>query len=228
MIYLNSGGEMSRIARVVVPNYFYHITQRGNNRQEIFIKDDDRRKYLLWMNEYKRKSNVEIFSYCLMNNHVHFIGRPLMKDSLAKLFHIVQVRYAQYFNKSHGNNGHLWQSRYYSCILDEKHFAAAVRYVERNPVRAGIVDQPWRWPWSSAAHHIGAGKSILELENIRNFIPEDRWQDFLSEPDRSGDLQSIRKLTQSGRVWGSEEYIEKLERIIGMKLTEPSMGRPKK
>jgi len=126
---------MPRTTRVVVPNYPYHITQRGNYRQKIFENEENRFKYLNWINEYSKKYNLTLLAYRLGEEH-----------SLAKVFSIVHLRYSQYFNKKSGSTGHLWQGRYYSCLLDELHLMAAMRYVEKNPVRERLGSGDGRAP----------------------------------------------------------------------------------
>jgi len=157
---------MPRTARVVVPNYIYHITQRGNYRQNIFQDDEDRLRYLSWIDEYSKKYNLSLFAYCLMDNHVHFITIPRKEESLVKVFSITHMRYSQYFNKKKNTSCHLWQGRFYSCVLDEPHLLVALRYVEKNPVRAGIVEKAWQWKWSSAAAHISRSTGAIYLEEI--------------------------------------------------------------
>ena len=146
---------MPRLARIVIPDIAHHITQRGNYRQNIFDREDNYQKYCNWINEYTKEHNVDILGYCLMSNHVHFIAIPKRENSLAKLFNTVHMRYSQYFNRERGLKGHLWQGRFYSCILDDVHLYRAIRYVENNPIRAKIVKEAWRYKWSSAADHVG-------------------------------------------------------------------------
>ena len=116
-----------------------------------------------------------------MDNHVHFIVIPRKEDSLAKVFSISHMRYSQYFNKKRSASGHLWQGRFYSCVMDENYLLTALRYVERNPVRAGIVRKPWRWKWSSAGEHSGLEKRIIQLENITTLIDttKDEWKEYI-------------------------------------------------
>ena len=162
---------MPRTARIVIPNLPYHITQRGNYGHSVFSDDSDRKKYLSWINEYSNKYNLSIYAYCLMDNHIHFIGTPRDEDSLAKVFSTAHMRYSQYLNKKRKVKGHLWQGRFYSVVLDEPHLAASVRYVERNPVRIKIVKKAWQWKWSSALAHtrICSAKDII-CPNLLNKI----------------------------------------------------------
>ena len=161
---------MQRTARLVVPIYIYHITQRGNQRQNIFQDDEDRLRYLSWIPVCRqagmstaRNIIYHWFAYCLMDNYVHFIAIPRKEESLAKVFSITHMRYSQYFNnnKKKNTSGHLWQGRFYSCVLDKPHLLVALRYMEKNPVRAGIVEKAWQWKWSSATAHINRSTGTI-------------------------------------------------------------------
>jgi putative transposase len=161
---------MPRIARVVVPDHPYHVTQRGNGRQPIFLDDADRLCYLSWINDYSLKHHLSLLAYCLMENHVHFIVLPGKEDALAKTFSIAHMRYAQYFNRKRKGSGHLWQGRFFSYVLDETYLMAAMRYVERNPVRAKMVEKPWQWEWSSAAAHVGRSDGKVNLRALNTGV----------------------------------------------------------
>ena len=221
---------MPRTARIVVPNLPYHITQRGNYRQDIFQDNEDRLSYLSWINDYSKKYKLSIFAYCLMDNHVHFIAIPREEDSLAKVFSISHMRYSQYFNKKKKASGHLWQGRFYSCVLDEDYLVAALRYVERNPVRAGIVRKPWRWKWSSAGVHVGQGDGVINLENITTLIDTtaEEWKEYIDLDENEEEVENIRKHTLLGRPLGTKDFIAKLGKRIGMVLSVLPRGRPKK
>ena len=112
----------------------YHITQRGNNKQDIFFVDDDREIYLQFLAEESSKYGLEVLGYCLMTNHIHLIAVPKDSESLAKVVGKTHFRYTQYINRMHERSGHLWQNRFHSCPLDKRHFWLALRYVESNPV----------------------------------------------------------------------------------------------
>lgn len=145
---------MPRIARVVAKNYPHHVTQRGNYKQPVFEDEQNYELYLQWLEQYSQKNHLDIWAYCLMKNYVHFVCVPRKDDALAKTFNMLHMRYSQYFNKKNNRTGHLWQGRFYSCILDERHVYAAVRYIENNPVRAGLVKQSEDYRWSSAKAHV--------------------------------------------------------------------------
>ncbi|MEA3489430.1 MAG: transposase [Candidatus Omnitrophota bacterium] len=218
---------MARIARVVAVGFPYHITQRGNYKQNVFLSDEDRYKYLKWLKEYSRHYKTEILAYCLMNNHVHFIAIPHQETSLARTFNIAHMRYSQYFNKKIEAAGHLWQGRFYSCILDEKHLYSAIRYVERNPVRSGLVEKPWDWKWSSAAIHMGKGSDNFGLGKVERFIDVGDWKEYLSELDDKDAITLIRRHTKTGRPLGNSDFIEKLEKMSGRILKLKKAGRQK-
>ena len=152
---------MPRISRAVIEGLPYHITQRGNRRADIFFDDADREKYLEWLSEYSNKHDLKILAYCLMTNHIHLVVVPKYTNSLSKVMRPLHMRYAQYINHKKDWVGHLWQGRFFSSVLDESYLLTAVRYVEQNPVRAGIVSIAEDYKWSSAASHCGTAKSNI-------------------------------------------------------------------
>jgi len=222
---------MPRIARVVAVGLPHHITQRGNYRQDVFLNADDRRQYLIWIREYSMKYGLSILAYCLMNNHIHFIATPNQPDSLARTFNSAHMRYSQHFNSKLKQRGHLWQGRFYSCVLDESHLMLAARYIERNPVRAGLVEKPWQWPWSSAITHAdGKRSSSIELEDLFGIIGMSYglWKEYIDSAEEKNFLQRIRKYTFTGRPLGKTDFIERLETKFGRRLCAPPIGRPRK
>jgi len=222
---------MPRIARLVVPGYPHHITQRGNYRQIVFNDDADRQEYLELIAFYSRKFHLTILSYCIMNNHVHFIVIPKNEDSLASTFRIAHTRYSQYHNKKIQANGHLWQGRFYSCVLDDRHLIATARYVERNPVRAKIVKSPADYSWSSARSHIGISHNgIIDASELFKHveIKQEDWDEFIGESDEPDEVAVIRKYTMTGRPLGGAAFIQKLEKVFDKKLHALSVGRPRK
>ena len=137
---------MPRFARVVIPLCPHHITQRGNERRDIFFTPVDREVYLGLLQQYAEHHSVAVLGYCLMTNHVHLVLIPAHASSLAKLLREAQMRYSQYRHAVERGNGHLWQSRYYSCPVEPDRLGALMRYVELNPVRAGLVREAYLYP----------------------------------------------------------------------------------
>jgi putative transposase len=217
---------MARIARAVVPGVPHHITQRGNFRQVVFEIAEDRRKYLEWLAEYAQRYGVEFWAYCLMSNHVHFIAVPQQADSLARTFNQAHMRYAQYVNRRSLRAGHLWQGRFFSCALDEQHAYRAVRYVELNPVRAGLVVRPWEYAWSSArCHGLGEADALVGGANRFHRSIGD-WQAYLAEGEGAAWGTTLCRATLAGRPLGTDEFVARVGRLLGRALSARPRGRP--
>jgi REP element-mobilizing transposase RayT len=130
---------MPRAARIVIAGVAHHITQRGNNRQDVFFVEDDRRVYLDLLHAQCQRYGFSVTGYCLMTNHVHIIGIPQTEDALAKAIGRTHFFYTQYINKMYNRSGHLWQNRFYSCPMDDAHALQAMCYVELNPLLASMA-----------------------------------------------------------------------------------------
>ncbi len=222
---------MPRVARTVIPNCPHHITQRGNNRQDVFFVDDDRRQYLEFLQQRCEIDGVEVLGYCLMANHVHLVAVPRSEDGLARAVGRTHFLYTQYVNRMHGRSGHLWQNRFYSCTPDEPHLWTALRYVERNPVRARLFRRPWRWPWSSAAAHVAErpdASGLLDLETWFSECSPERWRQELAESVDDAAVGRLHRCTHSGRPLASDNWISKLEQKLGRRLRALPVGRPRK
>ena len=217
---------MPRIARAIAVGYPHHITQRANYRQTVFEEAEDYAHYLELVTRYSRKYELEIWAYCLMPNHVHIIGVPRADTSLSSVFRNVNMLYSQFFNRKANNVGHLWQGRFYSCALDERYLYAAIRYVEINPVRAGLVTSAADYPWSSAKSHItGTPDPVLSgSSSFEETIPD--WKEFLLEPPDTDAQDSLRKSTKTGRPCGSNDFVAHLEDQLGRRFAVLPPGRP--
>ena len=216
---------MVRIARVVVPNLPHHVTHRGNRRQDVFFGRSDRRLYLSWLRENSERYGLEVWSYCLMTNHVHLIAVPRAEDSLARAIGRTHGRYAQRQNRRNDWSGHLWANRFYSTPLDEGHLWTAVRYVELNPVRAGLAVHPTDYEWSSAACHAGLRRDDF-LAPSRPFPGHvEEWAEWLCQPLRDEQFDALRKNTMTGRPTGSEEFVAMLEARLERSLRAQKTGR---
>jgi putative transposase len=223
--------EMGRRARVVLPGQAHHITQRGNQRQNVFLSDSDRRMYLRLLRDHARRAELWILGYCLMTNHVHLVAIPERADSLAKGLGRTHNDYARWLHVGQGQTGHLWQNRFFSCPLDQTHLAEALRYVETNPVRAGLVENVWTWEWSSAPARIG-GRDPHNLIHTTAFGGEyggEDWKRVLEAGWSEAALwKRIREATQTGRPFGTEAFLDAAEREIGHSLRPAKRGpKPK-
>jgi putative transposase len=207
----------------VVPGFPHHITQRGGRRQQTFFDRADYRAYIDLLAARKADVGVDIWAYCLMPNHVHLIAVPNHEDSFGNLFRTVHRQYALQTNAVHDWRGHLWQERFHSFVMDEPHLLAALRYVELNPVRAGLCTNAGDWPWSSARAHLYflSDKLVSPSPACRQIGD---WQEFLAQHDAPDVVDQLRAHTRTGRPAGEEHFIEKLESITGKRLKAQRPG----
>ena len=221
---------MPRIARIVIPGIPHHVVQRGNNRQDVFFVDDDWVHYLALLKEESERFGVEVMGYCLMTNHIHVIATPFGEDALAKAVGRTHYRYTQYINRFHGRSGHLWQNRFDSCALDEGHFWSALRYVERNPVRARMVKGATAYRWSSAdAHVTGADRSgLLDMAGWARHMEGGEWGELLRQRVEKEETATLRTCTHRGWPLGTNRFVAKFERMLGRRLRPSPLGRPRK
>ena len=221
---------MPRRARIIVPGVVHHVTQRGNNRQQVFYSDDDRRLYLDLLTRYAIRYGTQIAGYCLMTNHVHLLVVPAHENSLARTFGQTHAEYALALNLSEKRSGHLWQNRFFSCPLDAAHLENALRYVELNPIRAGLTVMPWDWPWSSAKAHSQkhANDAVLDRSGRLDGWDYAGWREGLRSGISQTECDSIRRATHTGEPLGSREFLRQLERQAGRRLQVLARGRPPK
>ncbi len=221
---------MPRLARVVAVGLPHHITQRGNYRQRVFCSESDRITYLGLISEYCKPARLRLIGYCLMTNHVHLIAVPEREDSLARGLGQAHCRYAHCVNARQRSTGHLWQNRFYSTVMDEAHLLSAMRYVERNPVRAGMVADAAEYHWSSAiAHLTGLDETgSLDLPYWAARVSREEWRGELGVPEEPEELAAIRTQTTTGRPLGSKDFVAELGRKMRRVLEPRAVGRPRK
>ena len=214
---------MPKFARLVVPGYPHHVTQRGIRRQRTFFSDADYGAYLELVREHKEIAGVDILAYCLMPNHVHIIAVPKNSRSLARLFGPAHHRYAQRVNATNDWRGHLWQQRFYSVVMDESHTLAAMKYVEMNPVRAGLCKRADEWRWSSVHANLGErDNEIVDGSEVRQVITD--WNEFLTGGEDSKFVTSLRTQTSTGRPTGDDGFIRCLEQKTGRRIRRYKPG----
>ena len=214
---------MARLPRLVVPGYPHHVTQRGNRRQNTFFGADDYREYIANIATAKADSGTGIWAWCLMPNHVHLIVVPERLDSLSALFAQSHRKYTRYINFRHGWRGHLWQERFHSCVMDELHLLAAVRYIEMNPVAAGLCQQPEDWPWSSSrAHLAGRDDSLVSVAPMLQRISD--WRRYLQTSGTESTLDNLHEHSRTGRPLGDDRFIEQLEQLTRRPLKRRRPG----
>ena len=214
---------MARIARVVVPRYPHHVTQRGCRRQQTFFNDGDYKHYLDLLQSTKASAGVEVWAYCLMPNHVHLIVVPETEQGLSRFLGPAHWQFALDINRRMGWKGHLWQERFHSFAMDEPHLYAAVRYVELNPVRTGLCTLAREWRWSSARAHLsGEDACLVSVQPMLERV--DNWADYLSCQNSVVSDDSIRKHGQTGRPAGDDDFIGTVETIVRRRLKKQKPG----
>jgi len=216
---------MARIGRIVVPGLPHHVVQRGVRSMDIFRDDDDRNMYLGLLSEFAARHGLQFWAWCLMTNHVHLVVVPSAEDSLALGIGQAHKLYAQRVNRRENARGHLFQERFYSYPIQlDRHFLAVVRYVELNPVTAGIVSRAEEHNWSSAGKHVsGLEDRLIEHDPLNAMVA--RWDLFLADGvDSARERARIDRHLRTGRPFGEEAWVERLEAATGRKLTARRYG----
>jgi putative transposase len=219
---------MARLARSTLVGYPHHVTQRGNYDQDVFEEAIDFQSYLMMLQDCAIRYSIDIWAFCLMRNHVHFVCVPKAEGALSHGFNTLHMKYAQYFHAKKGLTGHLWRGRFLSCILDEKSMLEEVRFIENDPVRAGLVLRAQNYAWSSARHHVYGGSSSIITENcsLRSTVKD--WTAYLTEVGDKLILNRTWQSLKTGRPSGDLGFVHLLEEIIGKQLVPRPRGRPKK
>ncbi|HEX8262650.1 MAG TPA: transposase [Allosphingosinicella sp.] len=208
---------MPRSARLTVPGLPHHVTHRGNRRQRTFFTEADHRLYVRYLAAACAATGTAVWAWCLMPNHVHLVLVPSAEGGLSAVLHRTQGRYTRAINAREKWDGQLWQGRFASFLMDERHLLACARYVELNPVRAGLVARAADWPWSSARTHLGgAADPLTDPAPLLGRWPD--WASVLDSGDDARSLQAIREHERSGRPLGSKAFLERLERATGRTL----------
>jgi putative transposase len=219
-----------------VPNIPLHIIQRGNNRQACFFTDDDYLFYLSWLKKYAKSAECSIHAYVLMTNHVHILLTPKQSNSAGTLMRGLGQRYVQYVNRTYKRSGTLWEGRFRSSIIQQQEYLfSCQRYIEMNPVRAGIVKHPGEYRWSSYQIN-GQGKesdllshhalylSLGQTDAERQAVYRELFR-YELEPE---EIDKIRKATNGNYALGNKQFKEEISKIVGRRVTPGKAGRPRK
>lgn len=183
--------------------------------------------YIRLLSDWSARKGVEIWAYCLMPNHVHLIATPQSEDGLAAAIGEAHRRYTRAVNFAQGWRGYLWQGRFASVVLDGPHLLSAVRYVEQNPVRAGLCRVAWEYAWSSAAAHVNGRKDqLVKIEGLRGLVPD--WREYVQCQCSRAELEALRRHERTGRPLGSDNFVQGLEIRLARALFPKKSGpKPK-
>lgn len=217
---------MARLARLVVPDIPHHVTQRGNRRQPVFFGGADHKLYLALLRDWCAKAGTRIWAWCLMPNHVHLILVPSHEDGLRAALGEAHRRYTRHVNFREGWRGHLWQSRFASFPMDENWLIACARYVELNPVRAGLAARPEDWRWSSARAHLGlADDGVTEPAPLLDRCGD--WRTLLDGGLGAPEHAAIRASERTGHALGDDAFLDGLAARVGRPVKPRPPGRPR-
>jgi len=228
---------MARLPRVCLPGIPLHLIQRGNNRQVCFASQDDFAAYACWLQEYASKYRVEVHTWVFMTNHVHLLVTPSTASGVSRMMQSLGQRYVRYFNYTYRRTGTLWEGRYKSCVIDAEHYLlTCMRYIELNPVRAGMVESPADYLWSSYQTN-ALGKSIAlhtahPVYLLLGEAAQARERAYRALFEAHVDVNAnalIREATNKGLAVGSDRFKAEIERLSGLRVTEKKRGpKPKK
>jgi putative transposase len=218
---------MPRQGRVVAVDVPHHITHRGNNRQDVFLSDEDRRRYQELLLKSLEPCRAELLGWCWMSNHVYLVAVPRREDSLSRLIRRVHSAYAQDFNRRWSRDGHLWRSRFYSCALRPNRLETALLYVDLNPVRAGMTGEAVAWEWSSArAHATGSDETgLLAAETLRGLTLCEGWAERLRRRQGEAAERELRRATAAGTPYADAAFRQELERRFERDMEWRPRGR---
>lgn len=227
---------MPRHARIALPNVPQHLIQRGNNRDVCFFTDEDYQKYLGWLSEAADNNDCRIHAYVLMSNHVHLLMSAERADAPGNMMKSLGQRYVQYINRTYRRSGTLWEGRYRSCpVQEETYFMACQRYIELNPVRAGMVSQPGLYPWSSYKTNAeGQDNPLITPHPLYLSLGTDApsrqtaYRGLFQQVLESGTLEKIRHATNGNFALGNQQFSDSIAKSLGRRASPGKPGRPPK
>jgi len=227
---------MARLPRLTAPGLPHHLIQRGNNRQSIFIDEADCVSYLHEFAELADGHGLAIHAYVLMPNHVHLLVTPMQRETLPKVMQALGRRYVRRFNDRHRRTGTLWEGRYRSTLIEtDRYLLACMRYIEMNPVRGGLVNEPGHYRWSSHAHHIGLRLDPLITEHAvywalgnTPFERQVAYRRLFEGGQEAAEIEAIRYATHRGWALGQQAFVESVSQSIGRRGAPRRAGRPRK
>ena len=225
---------MARLPRLIIPKQPHHVIQRGNNRQLIFREEGDYQRFLVWLKEAARFYEVAIHAYVLMPNHIHLLATPSDPTGLALMMQKVGRFYVPWFNHKYQRTGGLFEGRFRTSLIDTDHyFLACSRYIELNPVRAGITAAPLDYPWSSYAHHTGVRVDPLVTDHLlfwgmgnTPFHREAAYTDLVMQGIPQDEVDFVTTSVLKNQPLGSDAFKADLERRMKRQILPAKRGRP--
>lgn len=226
---------MARLPRLAIPGHPHHVIQRGNNRQDVFLDGQDCERFLAELGDLLKRHGVALHAYVLMPNHMHLLATPESKDSLSKLMQALGRRYVAWFNRRHARTGGLFEGRFRTSVIEaHRYLLACARYIELNPVRAGLVAAAESYRWSSLPHHLGLRPDPLISEHpliwgLGNtpFERQAAYRHLFETGLSAGETDQIRFTAHRGWGLGSQEFLGRIGAFSRRRLSPRGAGRPR-
>lgn len=232
---------MARRPRIFIPGYPHHVVQRGHNRNAVFIEPADYEYYLANLIEWKAFYDVAVYAWCLMTNHVHLVLAPQDEgQAISALMRRLSARQARYVNRLERRSGTLWEGRFKCSIVDtDTYLLACMRYVEMNPVRAGICQHPADYRWSSHRQKVAllpepGGKNWLDADPVTAGLGENAaeraaaYTRFVAAEIPADQHELIRTAVRRNQLTGGGRFIDEIEQRTGLRIEARGQGRPRK
>jgi putative transposase len=227
---------MPRLPRPVADGLLYHALNRGNNRASVFLGPDDFRAFLQALAQTRQRYPFALYGYCLMTNHFHLLLAPGPGQSVSRILQSLTVAHTWRYHRSHRSSGHVWQGRFKSPLIQgDEHALTVLRYIEANPLRAGMVTDLADYPWSSyAAHGHGREDPLLsplsgwEALGLTEAARGAWWRRWVHTPQTEKELAALRQSVVSGRPYGEARWVAATAAACGLPLTSRPRGRPRK
>jgi putative transposase len=214
---------MPRIARALADNAYYHLINRGNGRQQVFYKDGDYHAFIDLMQTAREKFAVRLHAWCLMPNHFHLLVQPEQADQLNKMMQWLMTSHVRRYHQHYRTSGHVWQGRYKSFIVQNNdHLLTVARYIEANPVRAGLSEGAAQWPWSSHAVR-GFESDGIHLDSFPMPLPDD-WSSYVDTPLTDAEIEKLRNSVNRQTPFGKEDWRDDLYGKMGLESAVRSRG----
>lgn len=227
---------MPRVPRPVADGLLYHAVNRGHNRAAVFCCPQDYLGFLKALRQTQQRYPFRLFGYCLMTNHFHLLLRPEPGQSVSRIMQSLSVAHTSHYHRTQASVGHVWQGRFESPVIeDDDHSLTVLRYIEGNPLRAGMVADLAAYPWSSyRMHGMGRPEPLLSQLPVWETLAKDEsarqayWRTWVHTPCTERELAAVRRALVSGKPFGGSVWSAQMARLLGLPLGERKRGRPRK
>ena len=217
---------MPRIARATAGGLSYHVLNRGNGRARVFHKNEDYQAFIDLIAAASLRLPMRVLGYCLMPNHFHLMVRPFGNGELSTWMQWLMTSHVRRYHAHYQSSGHIWQGRYKSFIVQtDEHLLTAMRYVERNALRAGLVKRAEDWRFGSLYWRT-AGRKLDLLSDWPVKRPQ-RWREMVNRPQSQTELEALRRCVQRGRPYGDQRWVKRAAKRYDLETTLRPLGRPK-